>query len=87
MEKAGRLIDEMNVGKISNPHLRDLVAHLKENLATATDPLTLAPETAQIMLKKRPPHTDYTDHADYTDHTAPHNDYYDYSPPHGDYCD
>lgn len=73
MKKIGKLIDEMNVGEISNLHLRSLVTHLKEKFAAGIDPLALTPETAQITPEKWH-HTDHTDYSDYT-------------PPHGDYCD
>lgn len=77
MKKMGRLLDEMDVEKISNPHLRGLVKHLKEKLASEVDPLTLAPETAQIMPEKWHHHTDHTDY----------NAHQDTPPPHSDYCD
>ncbi len=80
MKKIGRLIDEMDVEKISNQHLRGLVAHLKEKLATEIDPLTLAPETAQIMQEKWHHHTDHTDYKEHADTTSD-------GPSHGDYCD
>lgn len=65
-----RLIDEMNVEKIGNPHLCKLIAHLKKELASETDPLLLVPETAQI--------TPWHHHRDYYDsHNDYHSDYCD----------
>lgn len=80
MKKNGRLIDLLDDEKITNRHLRDLVAYLKKGLVTAIDPLALAPETAQIMPAK------WHHHSDHTDYQA-HQDSSSGNPRHSDYCD